>query len=746
MINLVLDTNQSFSVGPTNNYRFQEWGFNPSQVHEVISFIGQAAPADLTIATQIKNYIASLGTGTYVKFYVDVELHFVSNVNSIAWFAASGVLPDATNNGYLLAENNLNVDTVLSFQNLDQMPLGIHEAYIQHNVKGELANGDLVFIEREDYYISLNRTNDSSVQVQPTNLDFFHLIGSALPAAQNLSLFAGAAFTVDVSDHFVLSGGNIVLDSNVDGIKTYSGTGNQTVTITLNVSIEAIGATINNNPSWFISYVWIRNATGESDQAAVKVYQYEVADYNVSPMLLTFVAIQGVLEATTQAVYIEGYGSYVATGPSWLTIGNASGDNNGILNVEPISSENLTPGVYNSEIVIVTTSGNLSVLVQHTVVGDSELGIDTTGINFTKDRSTISNFYGSDDHTVNINIDVLSYGYNILMGLQNSSLWKKGLFNNTTNFFLGKAVEKIMHKLKSLSDIGLDWLPDISGSYQSANGLPGGTVYKYYNPSITKLSYSFIERVTGLQIGSTETVFNIKFIKGRRPSRINDNYGILDYKESPIRVTENSVTFLNLYKDTGLNKIEILKNNVVVNTFLPENGNNKLFAMRLDFSNTTPGDVIEAKYYQNPKNNVKYRIQKYIVFDIGNYSYHIGWENEHGVLELFEFTGAYQFSTKRDEVIAKTFTNFLEQLNKYEANKELKFIANTGWILKSNQERIDDLENSSRAWIIFKEDRAPISLVPRAKKMINSDSELGQYEYQIEFTINPTHELENNTF
>lgn len=733
MINLNLDPNKDFSISPSNSLPSQEWAFNPRNFHYITNLIGQPAPPPFVLNTQIKNYYNYRGV-EYAKFYVGFNLRFYPD-NSVIWVAASGVIPDASGEGYLLTSQNLNVVTTLNFQNVDLLTEGDYVVELEHFVKGETPSGQIVEIETIDYVLHLVRVGYQGIELTPLNLTYYHTLGEPLPAAQNLTITANDTFTITSPEHVTLSGGNLVLSNTVGGVKTYTGSSSQTVAVTLESTIIALGELL----SPYVAYIDIINSSGATDNCRVRLYQYLSNQYFVYPTSLVFVAVKNYTEAPAQQVTLTGIGSFTVVTPSWLQVSPLSGNDSEVLNVIPIASGNLVEGIYTGNIVITTTSGVINVFVKHTVTAETDIGFYVGAVNFTRDRNGISNFYSDDENTVHLDLTTTSFDYNNQISKLTESNHKKGIFNNNTNFFLGNVVEKMMFTLNSLSKIDLDWFDELTEGYFTP-------VYKYYNPATTNLDLYFKNRETGLQVGATQSYYGIKFIKGRKPNRFIQQYGILDFKESPIRVTKNSVALLNLYRSVGFNKIQILINNVVDNTYYPDGGNHELFAMRVDFSDTVPGDVIDAKVFNSPNNDLKYYTQRYIVFPEGKHSYHIGWENEHDVLEVYEFTGDYLFSTKYDEVIAKTFSKFLEETQKYEGDKEIKFIANTGWILKSNQERIDSLLDSKRAWLIYKEDKAPLSLVPRTSKIVNDDSEEQTIQYQVEFTLNPTHELENNTF
>src|SRR5699024_7942330 len=160
--------------------------------------------------------------------------------------------------------------------------------------------------------------------------------------------------------------------------------------------------------------------------------------------------------------------------------------------------------------------------------------------------------------------------------------------------------------------------------------------------------------------------------------------------------------------------IEVWKNRTRVQQIIRDPGDNHFNVYFVSFQKAAPGDVIDLRLRRN--GNIQEgisMIQRYIVFPDGKESYHIAWENEHGVPFLMEFTGDYSFHSEYKGIVADTFQKFLEVREKTGTNRDLKFKANTGWILKSNQERIDSLLHAKRAWIVFKDENQPISLVPQ---------------------------------
>ena len=193
--------------------------------------------------------------------------------------------------------------------------------------------------------------------------------------------------------------------------------------------------------------------------------------------------------------------------------------------------------------------------------------------------------------------------------------------------------------------------------------------------------------------------------------------------------------------------MEILRNGVAYTNIYPDRGDYKLFGVIMKFSNFMEGDIIDTYITNNNARGagVGYS-QKYVIFPEGKHSYHIGWEDEHGLLQVFEFTGDYKIPLKYESLLFKTYTKYVERAVKSGTVRGSSFVANTGHVLKQSEERIDSLCASKKAWLIREDGVKVLSLVPISKGINMVDSELANYNYTINFEINLSHELENHSF
>lgn len=740
MYNISLSVDQEFSTNPTGARTQSPWFFAPGSPLDIVSFIGAPNPIQVTVDTRIQNYLITY-PGVYSHIYVAQTLiNPIINGVSVPFMSVSGPIHAATMNdplGYEINAGNLHVNTYFDFQ-LMNIPRGRYFSTVRFTVKGiKATDGTVVEIDVVDYYVNLIRLNYGEVEVRPIGfVEMAYHWGGSLPNPVKRTLYATGAFTAEMPKHIALSGANLVLQSNNDGIKTYSGSGTQDIFFSLESSID----TEPQAPGIYAAESYFRG-TGMTLGVGIKVYLYGNENLTVSPESLQFQAVKGIVEADYQMFLIEGSGNYTITVPNWMELlGPASGSGTQRNQVRPVHSDNLNVGTYSGKIKISASSGDLFITVSHKVYSHINTGYRPNGLNFTKDRDTISTIYGHNSQKILIELAMSVNGFLLQDDFIRPARITQGVFNNKAQFYLGSFIDKVMPELEHPSQIGLTALTLPLLTYS----LPF-RVFKYYNPSKTMVMLSYLDRETGAYEGGF-THAEVRFLRGRRPARLLPVAAIVDYFLSPIRVTKNSFALLPIFRNEGSSKISVFRNGVLYSTLYPDRGNVQVFSLQLGFSRFTPGDVIDVVVdVQEMESHIDLR-QRYIMFPEGKNSYHIAWENEHGMLQLLEFTGDYQFKSDHKAVSTLNFENFLEHTQKMHSQRKLNLAANTGWILKENQERIDSLVDANRAWVIFTDNRSPIAMVPDDSKLTNIDSDAHTYQYTVDFTINPDHELENHSF
>ncbi|MAR57235.1 MAG: hypothetical protein CMM93_08640 [Rickettsiales bacterium] len=759
MFNIPAAATPGFSEVQNTGLNYTEWEFSPETYVEVPSFVNQPTPDPLAVNTKIKNYIAALGTGTYDTFYVKVELEILGAPFVANWVTMSGPLPDAAGEGYELTPNNLNVETTYIFQNLNQLIPDSYLARIDHIVKGEKPNGDIDIIYTYPYYIRLQRLGYNDVLLTPNKIEQTHFIGNNLPAGEELEIYANGDFILTASHNLQVTGGNLqtytppIAQAN---FAYYQGTGSQTITATLKAAVESLGQS---NP-YHEFLIGISNSNGGEDVTRFLLYQYETADFSVLPEAFNFHAIKGFQEAGSEFLFVTGYGAFTMQHPSWLTVSPNSGTHQQNAVVEPVPSGNLSVGVYTGFIVINAPSETIKIPVSYTVVDQFDIGFKPNAVNFTRDPEISATVYGEDFYKLQVELSTLVYKYDGVATTTKSLVLSRGLFNQKTQFTLPKFIHTYMEELFSLDLVGDPNLSVLAAA-------PGAQTFQhkiigYYNPSLSSVTLTFLSVATGLPIGITKQFSNTDFIKGRKPDRFfqtpqnafgRQDFGIVNAKNNELRVTRNSWAMFNFYQRSNTSVIKVYRNGVFYKNLVSKRENHYLRGIRFNFLAFEQGDVIDLQLHKQsfigstepPVENQDYFKQRYIVFPENKFSYHIAWENEHGLIELYEFTGGYAINNKFESFAEPVYNEFVEEVRKYGTKREVQVTCRTGWTLKSNAETMQDLARSKRAWIVF-ENKDAVSLVPTDHDVVSEDATQGKYSFEVKFRLNAKDGLENITF
>ena len=734
--NINLDPTQSYSESTSNDLPYVDWDFSPGETITITHVAGQPNPDPLDVAIIIKDFLAidpSDDNSYHVRVFQSANMPYVLSGELSTAMTADPII------GYQLTSSNLEVVSTINFQDMSILSEGWHNSGVEINVhkKPASSSGPWTFVEEKFLRIKINVINSQSILVLPEALNFSHVLGEALPASQNIEVTVPGTFFIRAYTPFVLSGGNITVVSSTALQTTYSGSGAQTLTVSLTASVEplTVGAY-----EMSLDY-YINTYPNNSGSVGLNLFVFEENAIFVNPEQLEFSAIPYIYEADIQQLFIQAPGAITVTGPLWLNLFNDSGTNNLAVTVKPVLSNNLSIGVYEGVITIAANGITLEVPVVYNVLDNMDLQLLTDGINFTDNLKAISTFYSTADFKVILDLRTKIYNYGSLISSEKTIQYKLAIFNNQTQFLVGKPLNNIMAELEDLHDINMDNL--------SPNSFYDNVTFfrNYYLPAEVNLQVGFLEYSAESPTGTTTAigviVGGLYFLKGRKPLKLFPNAVILDFYSEPLRVTPNSFALFNFYK-TQNHSLRVYKNNEFIIS-LPHNiGSHKVFAHRHQFSNYAPGDVIEIRLYKNLEtlpddafyeNSSNYLSQKYIVFPEGKRSYHIGWESEYGCLDLMEFTGDITFKLGYESKVVDSIKNFVKRLRKVDSKRSQTVTINTGFILKNNTKQLDGLLDAGRAWIMSDTEES-VALVPIGKTLANYDSDQELYGYDVEFQIN----------
>lgn len=729
--NIVLDSNQQFSSGPSSSARVNDWIFDPAPTLQLTYVIADSTPADVDIDTIIKNYLRALD----LSVYSEIKVYALVNFNgSVSWFALSGEIQSASPGGYELEdEADLEVTNTLSYQNLNQLNIGVYNATISFVVTATTTHASAPeLIEQVSYNIQLNVIDGNTINVTPEVLNYSFLRDGDLPTAQDLDVVTDSTWTLTADKKITVSGTGLT-DLSTATQTIVQGTGNKTISIGFAAALnDVVGQTFN-------TQIHFSNVDGFSDAVQVTLNIFESETFIFEPPTLSFFAIQNLQEATPLNFNVFGFGDFTLASPSWLTLSNASGTNTGTFTATPFNSNSMTPGVYTGNIVLTDDNdpaNTYNLPVTYIVAGTIYTPLDDGNINFTKDIEYFNIYNVNEGPFPEVNnvakIKLIFTIFNYITFLPDTQEFDYFLpFNkNATKIHIGEITERLMKKLQQTTDVGITNLQTFSNA-----------ILPVYKPAKVTAEVEILNRSSG-DIVFSETIYDMLFVAGKKPDIIIDNSGILSHAFDAKRVTVNSVEILNFLATKPFYSLSIKKNDDDYTELLTQAiGTNNIFRYVFDFSSYAPGDKVTIKLNDGTNDFEK----TYQMFPEGKHSNHIAFINRFQTLELFEFTGDWQFNSDIKIESTEFYRDLVKVLEKTESSNKMTVKINTGFILRENQTIVDEIIRNKKAWFMFP-DKPGIELVALGKKLTNYDSEAELYNYELEFEINRKHDLENFTF
>ena len=515
-----------------------DWSFNPTTPIQINHTIGEPLPSAITIVTQIKDYReqdTSLDYDYYVQHQVGSPVGSLSLPNMIT---LTGVINNATGDGYLLTNTNTDdVDVIVNFQNLNTAPEGDYSTVIGFSIYRK--NIETSVIELYDvrfFNVETAILNGDPFLIEPSDVTLAYIKNVGTSGPQTLSVTATGSFTIAVKSYITLSGGNLVdngLISNTD-VREYTGSGTQNININANSLLNDFTAGYFNSLLRYNNGVFFKTI-------AIQAIVFDTDDAVITPSSFNFTAIKGFQEADSQEMSIVSPYAITVTYPLWLTVSPSSGNYNITSAVQPVASSALNEGVYSGDIIVTANNVIYIIPVTHTVYSSVQLGMNQNEINFTEDFNTITKFYHEAEYKIKLTLVVNYYKYNSDTVHTKELTYKLALFNNKTEFFVGRTLNNIMSELEELSSIQLETL---------ANILPAdGNVFlrPYYKPAEVNLQVDFIH-LNDENLNATINYEDIFFLKGRKPLKTFPNTAVLNFYAEPLRVTPNSIAlFILLY-------------------------------------------------------------------------------------------------------------------------------------------------------------------------------------------------------
>tara|TARA_R110002050_G_scaffold69507_2_gene150371 strand:+ start:42857 stop:45451 length:2595 start_codon:yes stop_codon:yes gene_type:complete len=704
---LILVTPQVFHSGGSVLY-FQDWSFALTKLVRTWT-IGSAAPADVTMATKIRNYYVGASFANYSEFEVELVSNRGSGNGLQEDFFEASILGETT---YEMDGESLSVNTVFKFINLDVIGNGQYLSTLDYKVTAlNSATSVRDLIETKSFPIEFNVTGASDNYTDPKSLSYIHTIGEAMPAPQNLYINIEGSYTLTFSKIFSITGPGFV-DQSTKDFYVKATSGKRTVAVYLNNTVEA-------TPIGFRKYgITIKHSSG-TIIIPVVISLSESNEIRINPPFLDFEATIGVNEADTKELTIASSLSYTYDVPQWLIFSGALGGNfNGT--VRPSASSNFVPGTYTGNIELTSAEGTKTIPVTYKVKGNSFTELLPNKINFTRDQhfvnlaTTIVGVY------LKVTMDITTYSFT---GEETVSQYPLHvpIFNGRAEFHPGEILDSILSSLKDITQF-------IPTDLESRVEIP----FDYYLP--TSLNITMEQTAySGTGVVKTDLLNNLLFVKGTKPINFDNDCGIM-FAQYPIRVTRNSYAMINFIKRSGIHTMEIHVNGKKEKTITHDTVQSSMFGMVVGFKDYKEGDLVYIKL----ENEIgDFYERKFYVFPENKESYHLAWVTEHEQLELLEFTGGYGIDSNYERIENSVYQNLVNIVEVLKTNRKQPLRTNTGWVLKDNHVLIDSLMMAKRAWLFLPNTDYKIALVPQGKKLANYDSDRGTYSYDIDFLINP---------
>jgi hypothetical protein len=329
---------------------------------------------------------------------------------------------------------------------------------------------------------------------------------------------------------------------------------------------------------------------------------------------------------------------------------------------------------------------------------DYAFTLDPVFINFTSANESFFtayifiryyDFYASEEKTIDLN-------------------YKIPLFNGVAKFHIGDIIHRNLANLETNYADGFQVKTALVNVFTTEWALADESVIAYFSMS------------------------NIKFIAGFKPKLLANNMALLSINSNYCRVTSNGHCTVNFLASAGVHTLNIFKNTTeIASEAFTASALDTIYTKSLDVSSlvVAPGDVIK---FEIEGTTIK---KEFIVFPDTEFSNTLFYINNHKVISSLELTGGYSFPNEYDQITHKYKRNLVEILEIVETLDERFIKINTGYILKTQTEVIDEIFNAKKV-IIKNMEGKDFEMVPVSKKMVGVNTDNFTYSYDLEFRIN----------
>lgn len=699
---------------------------------------------DRAFTVDVPNMPQLLGTDVYSEFRLFTLISPIASQRINGRITYNTAIPNFDNintpeNGLLLDGSQLSFPVTLQYQNLET---GIYDEegaiylpVLYYIYALRISDGTWVRIKFKQVRHKLQKVLANNFYISPNKVEFNHAVSNTTRPVVTTKLYPGSPVLVSLKDDFELIGNNIPTPSFVFGQVVWAFSSITELQVRLKESADARLDELRTDDIIFEVF-FQNNYPGSIKYLRGDILVSSTIEFTFQPQMLNFLMILGANNNFSKTLQVFGNGPWSLGSPSWLSLSTTSGIGVGSVDVEPIDEEYFIPGIYQNDMILTANGKEYKIPVRLKVAERFELGLSKSGLNFTDENQALTKIYNNSfaERYVLVDVEIPQIGYPYATQQPKTFQYRLGFFQNETNIHIGEIVKR------SLIHIDAQVVFDLLSGYIQ-NGVISTNLLEYYKPSSVRVNMQLFNASDNSLIEAQEHKL-IRFITGRNPF-FEDNLALLRDKNVEQKVSKNSVRLINFVTRKNL-VLEVYKNGQLNESYQENISVERLYGLVVSFEAFEIGDEIEYRLYSNAitgSNN--FQGQTFIVYPEGKHFNQVVYEDEYRVPQFFDFCGDWRFSTENELIQSTDVINLVEAIQNEKSVKSHSLVMNTGYIPATNQIFVEQLNSSRNCWLLGNETEPIIELVPKAYNMVNYDSDLDLYQYEVEFQINPTNDLQN---